>query len=397
MSRLISDILNAPEPHFSHTIHRLEKSTGSKGHDVRLISDINVAKRRVLDSLKLDQNDTTAKEIYFALRHKAHDVNQELESAIGVNGDDSPEVMVDKVTKFIDSLSLSREVWVIKHSVIKRLLKSAPPKKTLKSLGFRSIDSVLKRNNACELLTLAAQIENTEWLNKFRLQYKKFKITDFAATSSSIFVINSSKLDKLRTSDYSNSKIVVPNYETGSILVAPSEKRFNLDTLAITITILQTLYELKVYSAFFKLVSVNEKFGIKLLEALQNGLSSKITEKEIGWKVLQKHFNHNDNSFEPLEQPHFQKEDVSLEEPLKILINIVPSFEFWHGKEYVYFGHDNKPVSLHILDVVTNASNEFSYEDSVNPYLRQQLWEQLLLRYMQHEEIRQEVLNRYTG
>lgn len=395
MSRVISDILNAPEPHFSHVIKQWEQSSGKAGQDIRLVSEISHARKKALKSLHLDEIDTTPRELFFALRHRAIQTNQELEKVLGVTQQLTPTELINKIVSFVDDLAINRDVWVVKHAVTKQILLKQCPKKTLKILGFRSIDSVLKRSNANEILALAYQIESPEWVSKLHVQHKKFTPTDFQATRSQMFIIDEAKAAKLQKGGYSTSRIIVPTYETGTVMIVPPAKRFELDTLALTLALLQTLYELRVYSAYFRLNSVKDNFGSLVHGAIHDGLGGSIKETEIGWKVLQRHFNRKPEAFEDVEQPHLQQDDILLVAPLDALLDRLPDMEFWRDHTYVYMFDGERPVSLHVLDVVTNASNNLGYENSVHMHLSQQLWEELGLRYLAHDIIHKEVIERY--
>lgn len=369
--------------------------SGGNGHDLRLVSDITLARKRALKSLNLDETDTTSKELFFALRHRAVKTNVELENALDISSTESSTEAISKIIAFIDTLEINRDVWAVKHAVIKQILKKHCPKKTLKLLGLRSIDSVLKRTNANEILALAYQVETVEWKTKLHGYYKKLKPTDFQATTSQVFVVNELRTERLQKGGYNTSHIVVPNHETGTIMIVPPAQRFKLDTLALTLALLQTLYELRVYSAYFRLISVKDNFGTRLHKALHGGLNGKIQETEIGWKVLQRHFSHTPATFKTIEQPHLQHEDVLLVTPLNALVDTIPQMKFWDEYSYVYMADNQHPVSLHLLDVVTNASNELSYENSVHMHLSQQLWEELGLRYLQHEVIQRDTIKRF--
>lgn len=395
MSRVISDILNAPEPHFSHAIKNWEQASGKKGHDIRLVSEISRARLNALKTLNLDQADTTSRELFFALRHRATHTNDELEKVLSVTPTDTPTELINKIITFIDGLTINRDVWVVKHAVIKQILLKHCPKKTLKVLGLRSIDSVLKRTSATEILALAYQLESPEWVVKLHAHHKKFKPTDFQVTRSQIFAVNETRALKLQKGGYSSPRIIVPNYETGTVMIVPPAKRFTLDTLALTLAILQTLYELRVYSAYFRLNSVKDNFGTRVHSILHDGLGGSIQETEIGWKVLQRYFNQKPESFAAIEQPHLQQEDIALRTPFDVLIEHIPSIEFWRDHAHVYMFDGDRPVSLHVLDVVTNASNNLPYENSVHLHLSQQLWEELGLRYLDDEKIHTHVAQKY--
>lgn len=71
MSNFLRILLDAEEPIFSNTLMRLEKVTGNSGVDARLIADIISNYHSVLKRLGLDIKDTTARELYHALRPTA--------------------------------------------------------------------------------------------------------------------------------------------------------------------------------------------------------------------------------------------------------------------------------------------------------------------------------------
>lgn len=396
MSRLISDILEAPEPRFSHTIRHWEQMTGNTGHDVRLVSDIAHARKQALKELQLDHGDTTPRELYYALRHRAQQTAHELERELAITDDMSPDEMLERVISFINKLPVNRETWTIKPAVIKQLLIKQAPKKTMRVLGLRSIDSVLKRSSSCELLTLAYQIESPEWSKKMRQSLKKLQPSDFQTSASITYQLSASRAQKIRKSDYATARIIAPNYETGTIVVIPPSRRFKLDVLALTLSLLETLYELRIYSAHFRAISVDAKFGARLYTALQEGVSSSPQNATISWRVLQKHFNHDASTFTQIEQPHLQYDDVIIEAPLQVLSSVLPTGKFWSNTTYVFMSDSEKPVSMHILDVVTNASNELPYEKATMFHLQQQLWEELGLRYLQHGSMQREVLQRHA-
>jgi hypothetical protein len=367
--------------------------SGQTGHDIRLASEITQKRKQAIQTLGLDDTDTTPRELFFALRRRAANTNQALEKELQIIDTDSPEVLVAKVIAFIDKLGIQRDVWTLKHAVVKQLLKQQPPKKLLKILGLRSITSVLKRTNAYELLSLAHQIETAEWSNKMRMRYKKLKPVDFQTCCSSIFVTDKSRVEKLHKGGYKSSRILVPNYETGTVLIVPPAGRFQLDVLALTMALLQTLYDLRVHSAYFRLISVNPDFGAKLHLVLQEGLPGKLQKTEIGWPVLQRHFTGSPESFgHTLEQPHLQHEDIVLVPPLEALVQALPEARFWIQHRHVFLVDGSKPVSMNLMDVVINVSNQLTFESRAHTHLQHELWEEIGLRYLQNEAVRNAVI-----
>lgn len=354
---------------------------------MRLLSELAQRRKKVVNRLGLDETDTTPKELFYALRHRAVDTNRLLEAELSIDELTSPLELCEIILEFIESLNLSRDTWTIKPTIIKQLLKKQPPKKLLKVLGLRSIDSFLKRGNPCEILALAYQIETAEWCNKLHQQYKKLSPSEFQSGKSKVYMLEPSKLEKLYKSGYRRSNIIVPNYETGTVILIAPQERFPLDTLAVTLAVLQTLYDIRVYSAYFRFISVKAAFGDKLHKSMREGLPGNLQDGEIGWKALQKHFNQNSKTFGHFEQPHFQYEDIKVVAPVEILAEALPATALWKDA-YVAFLHDNpRPVSLHLPDVVVNASNQLTYENSIYPHLRNDLWDELGTRYLQSEPL----------
>lgn len=387
MSRLISDILQAPEPHFSHTIQSWEQLSNRPGHDARLISDVARIRQDAIKTLRLDEADTTPKELYYALRHHAAGTNKDLEKATGISESDKPYQVIEKVVGFVSTLEIPRQVWSIKHTVIKELLKKQPPKKLLKTLGLRSIDSVLKRSNAYELLAMSYQIESADWKEKLQGRFKRLKPADFQAKDGDIFVLDPAKTEKFSKAGYASVQSVIPNYETGTILIIPPKKRFDIDTLGLVLSLLELLHSLRVYSAYFRHSSLKSDFGQQVYSVLRSGLPGKVQELKIGWKPLQRHFNRFPASFSLVEQPYLQYGDVVIVSPLDALGKTIPGMDFWKDKDFAFLYVDGEPVSMHLMDIILNASNRVPYERSSCNYLRAGLWEELGTRYLQSSPI----------
>lgn len=387
MSRLISDILGASEPHFSHALRDLEHKSGKNGHDVRLSVDVSQLKKHIIKELGFDETDTTIQELYYALRHRGVEINAALEQQLNITNDCTPEQVSQAVHAFVDSMSVGRDIWAVKHSVIKQILKKQPPKKLMKALGLRSIDSVLKRTSSYELLTLAYQLETAEWIQKTHVQFKKFTPSDFQATKSTIYLLDAARISKMHTAGFKKHAIVVPNYETGSVLLMTPEKRFPLDTLAITLAVLQSLYDIRVYSAYFRFISVKQSFGHKVYNVMRKGLPGGLHGNQIGWRALQKYCNQHPEQFGRIEQPHLQFDDIALTTPADLIAQHVSNAKPWIGTEFGFVHDGTRSISLHLSDVVTNASNQLSYEQSRNSHGQAALWDELSRRYLTNESV----------
>jgi hypothetical protein len=398
MSRIISDILRAPEPAFSHIIADWERLAGRPSVDVKLTSELRRVVREIIRDLGLDARDTTPEELYYALTRRALDDNQRLAEHIGIKEADTPRILVKKIITFIEKLAVEREVWAVKNSVVKQLLKAHPPKKLMKISGFRSIDSVLKRQSTSELLALAALVEPADWVQKFHNRYKKLTSSDFDSRTSEVCIADSAQIEKLRSAEYLKHQLVLPQYELGSILVAPPAQRFAGDVLVFTTAILESLRACRIYSAYFRAMSVWPKFGENIVEALSQGLAqASKSQLNSGWPALHAL---------PLEaaerllaglQPHLQPSDLHAPNSATVLAEVLPSFRFWVQRHYVCHPTKNGAVSCHLFDVAVNASNGLPYEQRVSAYGQGSLWNELSVRYLFHEPVARQTLKWYDG
>ena len=67
---------------------------------------------------------------------------------------------------------------------------------------------------------------------------------------------------------------------------------------------------------------------------------------------------------------------------------------FWADAAYIFVADDDEPVSMHLLDVVTNASNQRQHTEGSTDYVQQRVWEELSHRYMQNPAFLKDVMSR---
>lgn len=392
MSRLISDILEAPEPNFSHTIQSWERKSNRAGHDLRLVSEVSAARKEVLKNLGLDENDTTPEEFYYALRHRAADTNKEFENKLGIMKTDEPAMVAQKVVDFILSLNLPDEAWVLKPTVIKKMLKKMPPRKYLKIFGLRSIDSVLKRSNPAELLASAHRVELLEWTKKFNLQLKNLTPSDFQSQKIHILSSDFEKIKKMKKAELKKFNAVSSDYHTGTILVYPLSRRFELDSLGLALLLLHEMHEVRVFSAYLRHISLKNDFGLRLYRAYNSGVPGMLQDLRIGWKPLQKHLISTPASIGKVEQPYLQPEDLVVVEPFDAVASNIPDGSFWKNGSMVFMRDKNSTASMHLMDVIINASNQYTYEQGDTSYLKLKIWDELGIRYLKSNPIEAAVI-----
>lgn len=391
MTRIVSDILAAKEPEFSHKIEQWETMSGRPGIDIRLNSELANATKEVVGNLGLDVDDTTNKEFYYALIKRAKDDNRKLCEYLQISNADTPSQIAQKVVKFVDGATKQRQIWAMKPSVTKRILKEIPPKKLMKTLSYRSIDSVLKRETAPILIGLNSLVDPL-YRTKILARYKKVSTSDFDERKVDIEILPIDQIQKIRKSHDIDSP-VLNVYETGSLVVIPASKRYDGDVILMFAALLEGFKKTVLYSNYFRMLSVRPKFGDNLGHVLEVGLASS-SQKFVatGWSSLHELAKTLPENLPESLQPHLQKDDLLLP-TLSLFANQLPELEFWASNDHLA-RHDSTGVaSCNLLDVVINASNKVAYEDGIRLYAQMRLWDMLVARYLAYEPVNRIVIN----
>lgn len=399
MSRQLSISLGAEEPEFSQQLSDWEAKAGRPSHDVRLATDITKSVQDSIRRSNLDVSDTTPEELYYALNHRIKEDNKVVAEKIGVKVDDSPHVAMQKIVDWVNDLNLSTELWVVKNSVVKSFLKQRPPKQLMKSLKYRSVDSILKRNDPSDLIAVASIVEHADWHNKLLAHYERLQPKDFHVSNANIHIIDPDKIKKLRENGLQTTRIITPCFETGVIVVLTPNNRFQNDVLTIIVTLIETLSEMRMRSAYFRLISTQPDFGKKIASVTSRGLHD--TTKDIHgfhWNPVHKHLVGNEEFMFDLAQPHLVHSDLTIHSSSDVLSEKDQRFLFWKDLDHaIYISDELKPVSLHIADVSINASNDRDYENAEALYAKKRLHELLWSTYLQHPTINQQIISSYFG
>ncbi|MEI6481192.1 MAG: hypothetical protein WCO19_02705, partial [Candidatus Saccharibacteria bacterium] len=278
MSNVLSQLLHAEEPMFTMALSNLEKASGHQSVDVRLIADIKVRVRQKIRECGLDPADTTDKELYHALQGivKLHD--QYLAKAIGTEATADLNDQLTAIAKALKKLRIPKSCWVIKHSVAKKLLKSLPPKKVMDVLHYKSVDSMLKRENIAEIFTAVRFMETEAWQRRLVKSYKKLRPSDFEIRDIEILFLKREKwgaaADAMCRSQRHN---ITHLKELGVVMILPLPVR-RLRGVVITVMPLAIHYinEIRSYSSFFKLQQVLPNFSEVIIRTILDDPKSSV-------------------------------------------------------------------------------------------------------------------------
>lgn len=397
MSKL-AKFLNAKEPLFSRAIKELEEITGRKSRDVALLANMTQSAHERMKRMGLDHTDTSAKELYHALENRVVDDNRRMaEQHLGMSPDESIRKLVPPMIRTAQRAHIPHDCWVLKRSVAKRLLKKMPPKAMMSHLGYRTIDSMLKREPFDEMYTALRFSEGGDWLNEYNELFKTVTPSDFESRDITITEMDHDKWVDL-TAEFVNKKKhnVTHTKELGTIVVVPMQQTHMRGLPLKTLPMLfHYINEVRLYSAFFKLKSTVGNFGKTVVKTLIADPSDAavVAGQDIHWRVIQRYFGKlpKENHPEAFE-PHVHPEDLHWRRAEDMLYDVDPELEFWKNMDYVALDLPGGLVSFNLVDVAFSYSNEDTFETRNIYHMRESLWNQLFIEYMGEKVLEQQIL-----
>jgi len=397
MSKILRDLLDAQEPIFSLSLRQLENASGSKGVDAALIGEIARKMRESIAKIGLDPKDTTGPELYAAQMARVKADNDRVARLIGGSDADDVGQMVPLMIKTAEKMSINRKVWVLKRSVAKKLLRSMPPKKLMKHLGYRSVDSMLKHENIDEVYTALRFSEGREWLNEYNELFKTIKPSDFETRDISFVIMDHDKYVDL-SADFVKERLhnIAHMKEMGVIAVVPMQtERMKGIALECLMHIFHYINEIRLYSSFFKLRQVSQDFGETVVETLvaDPASASQMASQYVHWRVIQRYFGKIDDERHPESfEPHVHPEDLHWRRAGEMLVELDPEMEFWQELEYVGKSVGDRPITFNLMDVCLNYSNNVPYKDRNVYHFRESLWNEIFMRYMGSKNLENQIL-----
>ena len=400
MTRFLSESLRASEPRFGLGIRHLEQANGFPSADIRLSTEVKQAARAKLVELGLNPADTTAPELYHALqqRVKLDDVRLTktlrtlAATHISAEGD-----VVAGMAHALQNVPLPKNCYALKAASLRAIIKKLPPKKTMKQLGYRSLASLVKHESPATILAAAVICEHPSWYRNVVESYKRLKPSDFENRPIAILHPKTSKWRLLAASSVAKSHhniLSFPEIGTIVLLPLPAEQPAGAVTASLVLA-LHALNEVRASSTYLKLCQVRPDFGgvVQVVATSQPVLSVGLLDQSLPWRLIQRYYARLQHRFrEELFEPHIRLEDLSWHNIEETLVQIEPSLKFWQGSAHLGVVHGRQPVSLNIVDAALNYCNRLPFESRLLDYFQRSLWQELALRYLQHDKVEQAVL-----
>ncbi len=402
MCRLLAELTNTNLRMMSETIKRLEHRSGLPGVDIRLTADILAQIHLKIRALGLDPHDSTPQEIYATLLNLAAIHDGFLKKKYGLPTQTTMEDFAQNTAHIYERLRFNRRCWLLRPSVIKKLMHNSPPKILVKTLGYRTVDSLIKREPADVLLFLAMHTESATWQLQLDTSLRKLSAVDFEERLLEIRTLDDARYRSVThklTEKHRTLVFAVPL--AGTVFVLPPVLSVKPGLLLLTLMMaIKEATELQYVHSHLRHFQMEGGFGVKIVAALRSRTlgSVSVAGHPFGWHLIHRHYGSVDSTKHPaIFQPHLQADDLAYRRAEEILFKVEPALHFWHGNEYVGLPSETGAISFNLLDVLVNLANGIELNLRHNSHLAEAVWDELLLRYLSHPAIEQSLLTGLTA
>ncbi len=391
MARVLAELLGATEPGFRQQLARLERAAGMPSADIHLMVQVVNETRSKIRELGLDPRDTTGPELYQALQSRLRDDEARVRESLGVLTVGAPTEVLEAAKRKLDKVELHKQAFVLKQTAMRTLLKKLQPKATMKALGYRSMDSMLKHEPVPQLFAATLLVEPPEWHRKRLDAYKKLTPRSFETRAVSVYVPTAKQWPKLAAQHIAVTKHnIITLSELGAVVVLPIEE--DLPGLAITTMLLSidAFNDIRARSSFLKLQQVRPDFGDIFFQAM---LREPVTEADLAgqqlpWRVVQWFYGRGHSEYHPeVFEPHVQPEDLRWYDGESVLAEMHPALEFWQGSQLLALLDNGQPVSMNMLDVSLALCNGLEYPSRVVHHMQANLGRELFARYLHQDNL----------
>lgn len=396
-------MLEAPEPYFRLGLQKLEAAAGHPNTDIRFSLDVSQAAKGKLRELGLDPNDTTPEELYHVLQTKVKADDKRLTKTLRTLAATHVSAEADPVAGMIHAikdLPDSKRCFALKPAALKAILKKVPPKKAMKQLGYRSLDSFLKHEAPVSILAAAALSEDEAWQHRLRDKYKKLQASDFESRSMQIVLLDSSRWQGLAQKAIADNKHNVLCFkEIGALAFLPLPASApEGSTMASLCLALHELNEIRAASTFLKLNQVRPDFGsvVRTIAGQEPQLQSQILDQDVPWHIIQRYYAQlarREQQHTAVLEPHLEQADMAWHTLGQSLCAIEPSLRFWQHAAHIGLLGGDGPVSMHVIDVALNTCNNLPFNQRLSQYFKRSVWHELLLRYLQPATVEQALIS----
>lgn len=395
MTRYLSLALQAEEPVFSQSIQQLEEASGRPSADIRLSVDLQARTRQKIAELGLDPEDTTGPELYSALYERLKHDDMRVRSVLSIPTEATAVDVLAAIESLVEQAEVPKQCFALRAAAAKRLLKKKVPKVAMKKLGYRSVESMLKHEPVAHLYAAAFMVESNTWRKAFYEQYSSLSPSDFEVRPMHIGMPQSKKWNELSAAFIATARHNLLTFkELGTVVMLPMEGR--TEGLAVTTLLLSlsAMNDVRSFSSYTKLQQVKPHFGEMVRDAvkIEPSVSAKLAGQQVTWRTIHRYYAKFQDAYHPeVFEPHVQPDDLTWAQAEDILAQLEPALKFWQGTQSLTLLHDGQPVSFNMLDVALNYYNNVPFQDRIVHFLRDNIWHELILKYLNQENLEEAV------
>lgn len=395
MTRILSDILQAAEPHFQMQLRQLERISGHRGTDITLSVEVTQSTKQKVHDLGLDRHDTTAQELYHVLHQRLADDDKRLERALRTQAAKhiSAEAnIMDGLIHVLQSEARHIHGFGIKTAVLKRQLQKMPPKRVVKQLGYRSLDALLRAESPAAVIAAAQVIESAAWRRDWLTGYKQLAASDFESCTPAIVHPGGKRwvaITQKMLAEKRHTVLSLPEINAIIILPLPADKPDGM----VVATVALALHELNANAAasnYLRASQVHGDFSDRVRASAKGQIhfATPLLTQSMPWQLVQRYFaTTNAEVNEDVFGPHVQSKDFQWHNVENVMASLCPSMEFWTGTSHLTLLHHGERVSLNLIDVAVNCCNQLAFEVRSVYHAQAELWSELTLRYLDHDSI----------
>lgn len=398
MSTLATFLL-AKEPLLDQALAQLERRSGHKGMDVKLTAELAEKSAKMTKILGL-ATDCSGEELYAALLAKIEQQDAHLATTIGGQHPEDVHEMIPLALRRLEQIQMPRDCFALKYAKAAEMLSKRPPEQLMKRLGYSEVNEMVAKEDLAELFIAIRFTEGPEWLNDFNTIYKDLKGSDFEERPIKLVRFDARKWGNVAAHFIEKKKhINTHSKELGVVaILPPPTPQMKAITLKVITLTLHYYNEVRLYSAYFKLLASRPHFGAILSETLiaDTPRVQLIEHHKIHWRVIQRYYGKigEGDKHPEIFQPHLQPEDLHWRSAEKILYQIDPEMAIWQDMDYVATLKGNDIVTFNLMDIALSYANGIDYPERYLYHFRESLWNELFARYMGNKLLRDQLLNK---
>ena len=399
MGQILTELLGVDERKFRDYIDRLEHVCMRPGVDIRLGAEIITRARQKIRDLQLDVEDTTSKELFFALRHRLVRDETQLRKKLGLSNEAKElEPNLQKLANAAQKLSSKEHALSLTSAGARRILEAEPPKRTLKLLKYRSLQSVLKRHDARVLYVLAAVFENESWHAQFQSKVRRLNVKDMQCQKGTCIVMPIVWYEKAYKYLAPNGAVMTQD-ELAVVCVLPiADVRKDGVSVLLLSMMLQAATTISTKSLPYKQQALFQGFD-SIIPKIANGEFPELASihgLKPSWHMVYQLLGQRYLSLQN-EEAELEVFDLFWESTEMKLASLVSEMDFWTDTHFLGVVGKASVVSMHVLDVAVALVSGAAFGTQTSEHLSSSLWNELQIRYLKEEVLLRALSNQLSN